>query len=495
MKKILLSLFGLGAFISHAQELRQEDGIRYAVQDITGTARYRAMSGAFGALGGDLSALNVNPAGSAFFNNNFASISASNFNTKNNSIYFGNKTDERSNSLDLNQLGAVLVFKNNGENSDWKKITLGFNYEKTNNFDNNVFISGTNPNNSIGSYFLNFAQGIPETILSNSFYEELSFVEQQAFLGYQTYLFDADTSTPNLYNSNIPSGSFYQENIISTTGYNGKITGNFSTSYKDRLFFGLNLNVHFTDYTRTTLLRENNRNNPDLGVQSIRFDNEIYTYGSGFSLNIGAIAKITESLRVGASYESPTWYTLSDELSQSIESVSTDTPNTYNDYLNPNTINIYPSYKLQTPSKLTASAAYIFGNKGLISLDVSRKDYSETQFRPKSEIIYNDLNLGIGNTLTDALEIRLGGEYKFKKWSFRGGYRFEESPYIVDYPMGDLTGYSGGLGYNFGKNRLDLAYSYSHRNYNQYLISSGMNDFARIRSIQNNVTLTYSINF
>ena len=61
--------------------------------------------------------------------------------------------------------------------------------------------------------------------------------------------------------------------------------------------------------------------------------------------------------------------------------------------------------------------------------------------------------------------------------------------------MGDLTGYSGGLGYNFGKNRLDLAYAYAHRNYNQYLISSGMNDTARIRTIQNNVTLTYSVNF
>jgi hypothetical protein len=38
--------------------------LRYSQDNLNGTARFRAM-GAFGALGGDLSSLNVNPAGSA----------------------------------------------------------------------------------------------------------------------------------------------------------------------------------------------------------------------------------------------------------------------------------------------------------------------------------------------------------------------------------------------------------------------------------------------
>ena len=97
--------------------------------------------------------------------------------------------------------------------------------------------------------------------------------------------------------------------------------------------------------------------------------------------------------------------------------------------------------------------------------------------------------------LKNAYEIRIGGEYKVKQWSIRGGYRFEESPYKVDFAMGDLTGYSAGLGYNFGESRIDLSYANSHRNFNQSLISSGMNDTSRIRNVQNNVTVTYSINF
>ena len=35
-----------------------------------GSARFQSMGGAFGALGGDLSAININPAGSAVFIDN-----------------------------------------------------------------------------------------------------------------------------------------------------------------------------------------------------------------------------------------------------------------------------------------------------------------------------------------------------------------------------------------------------------------------------------------
>jgi hypothetical protein len=50
--------------------------MRYSQDNLTGTARYRAMS-AFGALG-DLSSLNVNPAGSAVFSNNQMGLTLSN---------------------------------------------------------------------------------------------------------------------------------------------------------------------------------------------------------------------------------------------------------------------------------------------------------------------------------------------------------------------------------------------------------------------------------
>jgi long-subunit fatty acid transport protein len=55
----------------------------------------------------------------------------------------------------------------------------------------------------------------------------------------------------------------------------------------------------------------------------LRFDNDLYTYGTGFSFQVGAIAKVTNEMRVGLAYESSTWYNLSDELSQKLSSSST----------------------------------------------------------------------------------------------------------------------------------------------------------------------------
>ena len=41
----------------------QLDAFKYSQTELNGTARYLGMGGAFGALGGDISAMNTNPAG------------------------------------------------------------------------------------------------------------------------------------------------------------------------------------------------------------------------------------------------------------------------------------------------------------------------------------------------------------------------------------------------------------------------------------------------
>ena len=44
-----------------------DDAYRYSRSELNGTARYIGMSGAFGALGGDISAISSNPASSAVY--------------------------------------------------------------------------------------------------------------------------------------------------------------------------------------------------------------------------------------------------------------------------------------------------------------------------------------------------------------------------------------------------------------------------------------------
>jgi long-subunit fatty acid transport protein len=215
----------------------------------------------------------------------------------------------------------------------------------------------------------------------------------------------------------------------------------------------------------------------------------LYTYGNGFSFQLGAIVKATKEIRLGLAYQSPTFYNLNDELSQSLTVVSEkEGSNSVTDTVNPDVINTYQPYKLQTPDKITGSFAYVFGKTGLLSVDYSRKNYGNTQYNPNNE--FRDVNNGMSNLLTKTGELRIGGEYKIKQWSLRGGYRFEESPYKNKTTFGDLTGYSGGLGYNFGSTKLDVSYSTSKRDSNQRFFSQGFTDSSAVNTTNNNVSLT-----
>lgn len=515
-KKLLYSAILLGTLLANAQEPNTASALRYAIDNTRGTARFQAMSGAFGAVGGDLSSLNSNPAGTALLNSNIAGATLSNYWNTNHSNYFGSSTSNSSNSLDFNQLGGALVFINNAANSEWKKFVVAVNYDNRNEFENNVYSQGVNPNRSIADYFNAFANGfnglggIRLGTLQNALYEDLNFADQQAWLGYQSYAISpvdpTNSNDPNItnYQSNVPSGNtYYQENSVSTTGYNGKLAFNMSSSYKDRLFIGINLNAHFTDFIQYSSLYESNRGTENLNTATLHevvFNNEMRTYGNGFSFNLGAIAKLTNNFRVGLSYESPTWYQLTDELSQSVSSAYKTGPNDIpantesSTTINPYIINIYPSYRLQTPGKMSGSMAFLFGKKGLISFDYGLKDYGTTTFKPKNDQYYNSVNTKMENALGLASEFKVGAEYRIKQVSLRGGYRFEQSPYENGRTVGDLQGFSSGLGYSFGKSRIDMAYSFSQRKMDVSLLSS-FTDAARISTKNNNLSLSYTFNF
>lgn len=485
--------------VLNAQDIT--DALRYSQNEIQGTARFRALSGAFGALGGDMSAVSANPAGSAVFSQSHASFTLSNLDTENNTQYFNGIGTSNESNFDINQGGAVFVFASNNSSS-WRKFALGINYEKTNSYDDNWFAFGTNTNNqSIDLYFLNYADGRRLDEISALSGETLAeayqdigavygFANQQAFLGYESFIIEPDDINDDgntTYFSNLANGSFDHDYSYAATGYNGKVTFNLATQYEDNLYLGLNLNSHFIDYQRSSLLFEDNTNAGSF-VNFIEFENNLSTRGNGFSFQLGGIMKLSPELRVGVTYDSPTWYTIEEETSQYL---ATDGVDGFVE-INPQILNIYPSYRLQTPAKLTGSLAYVFAKQGLISFDYSVKDYSKTQFKPTGD--YTDLNNDINNILTSASTYRLGGEYKVKQLSFRGGYRFEESPYIDGFTVGDLTGYSLGLGYSFGNTRLDLTYDSWNRTDETPLYNVGLTDAASIDRNNSNLTLSLSFN-
>jgi hypothetical protein len=520
MKKYI-SFFGLLLCANAVQAQDIQDAFRYSQDNITGTARFRGMGGAFGALGGDFSSININPAGSSVYINNQVGFTLSSNAIKNDSDYFGKRATDKDRSTQINQAGGVFVFENVSETSNWKKLTLALNYENTNNFDNSTFTFGSNPTNSIDKYFLFYANanqnrgGILQGVLRDAKFEDLSYEDQQAVLGYQAYILSPialpnvtpDYLNPNInsYNSAIPAGgNYFQQNEVVSSGYNGKFSFNASGLYKDKLYVGINLNSHFTEFRRSSRFFESNANpknaSPTRTVEKVWFNNDLFTYGNGFSLQLGLIYKPTNEARIGLAYESPTWYSLNDELSQNIttsgygfEDKNIPDVNLYTDRntFNPDTTIAFAPYQLKTPSKVTGSLGYIFAKKGLISLDYVLKNYASMSFGPDSDEILASVNKKIERDVKSTTsEIRLGAEYRIEQFSLRGGYRFEQSPYKDNTTIGNLTSVSGGLGYNFGGTRLDFAYTNSKRDYKEQFFNQGLTDASTINSKNNMVTVS-----
>jgi len=502
MKKIITFTGLLLATISlHAQDIT--DAVRYSNTSIQGSARFRAMSGAFGALGGDISAININPASSAVFNTSFASFTLSSLSNKNETAYFGNANSNRETDIDMSQAGAVFLFRNNKQDSKWKKFSLSLAYDQYNNFENRWTATGVNPNNNIGNYFLGFAQGLRLDEISalpgestfdayNGIGNTFGFDHQQAFLGYDSFILEPNTFDDDntLYFNNITGGNYRQEQSLASTGYNGKLAFNFAAQYNDDVYFGVNLNSHFVNYERSTVYFEDNNNNSSI-VKQVAFENTLRTIGAGFSFQLGSIFKITDNLRGGLTYESPTWLSFEDETTQYIETLRDNGGTNEVQITDPNTVNIFPQYTLQTPGKVTTSLAYVFGKKGLISADIGFKDFSNTKFKPKNDTFFAAQNRIIEENLTTSTSINVGGEYKIKALSLRAGYRYEGSPYEDKNIMNDLTGYSLGLGYSFGNTKLDLAYASSEQQSLNNIYNTGN---AIIDNRNSSFTLTLGFN-
>lgn len=506
MKKLSL-LFIAALSMSNIMAQDITDAVRYSQNEVQGTARFRSMSGAFGALGGDMSAVSINPAGSSIFTLGQASVSLSNIGTKSDINYFNGMSSASNSKFDLNQAGGVFVFNNTNPDSPWRKFALGVSYDKTADYENSWHIRGINTNsNTIGNYFLNNAQGLRLDQISaldneslSTAYSEINrmygFNHQQAFLGYESYILEPfnDTDDNTSYTSNIRGNNFDQSYTYAATGYNGKFSVNASTQYGDNLYIGLNLNSHFINYDKFTDLQESNNNAGSL-VNNVRFQNELSTIGTGFSFQLGAIAKVNEELRVGFTYDSPTWYTISEETTQYLGTIRNENGTNISQIIDPYVVNVYPDYKLQTPGQIRGSLAYIFGTNGLISFDYTRKNYGNTKFKPTSDPYFSEQNEIMSQNLRNASTYRIGGEYRYQQVSFRGGYRFEESPYKSDAFYGNLNGFSLGLGYNFGNVKLDFSYDHAQRDYNHQLYTVGLTDAAEINSKNSNFILTLGFN-
>ncbi|MCK0132016.1 outer membrane protein transport protein [Flavobacteriaceae bacterium F08102] len=417
MKKFLFLLGGLlSSVYMNAQIIGYNDaGILFSNSENNGTSRFSSMSGAFGALGGDMSAGDVNPAGLAVFKNSEAAITLGTRKTTFVTDFYGTQNTLDNNPyFNLMQAGGVMVF-DTGNDQYWTKFAVGFNFALDRDFENNFIIEGNS--------------GISD--------------------------FNVD---PYLNNDNDPSNDIFYENVDNqyfrniTNGQNEKFTISLAAQQSENLYLGFSLIAHNIEYYQNALFEEfNNDGNGNLLDASLL--QELSTYGDGIGLSLGLIAKPTPEIRLGASYQTPTWYRLTDEFLEDLE-ISVSNNNQL--YVENNGVEVI-DYNLSTPSKLTGSFAYIFGPMGLISVDYTYHNYTNIKLKPTTTFL--EENQIFKEDLKNSGELRIGTEWRLGMVSLRGGYSYKENPYKDALDSDHVKGYSLGVGFKFkGNIKLDLAY-------------------------------------
>lgn len=425
-KNIILSfIVGLSTF-SFAQEnlvtQYPEELHQYNNGSVLGgTARFQGMSGAMGALGGDLSATSINPAGAAVFLQSEGALTAG-VNMAKTKLNSNNGSEFSDSKINFDQAGAVLVF-DDLQSHNWKNIAVGLNFQRQNTVNEAINLK-------------------PNTVASNG-----------------------NKMT-----------DYYSERIGNSTVTNLNVAAN----YNNNIYVGGGLNFHTYDADHIEAMR----------VDDVQFDDN-YRFikdgtpnarlGSGISASLGVIAKLNHQIRLGASYQSPTWYVDTEELTTQYAMFSaTDDQGEYY-YIDRETLAYLND--LTTAQKFTGSAAVVIGTKGLISADYTYTDYSSAKFKPTDAFLAE--NAFISNNMKGTSTIKVGAEMRLQDFRLRGGYRYEQTPFEeVDIlgdgntyqPFGDLSGFSLGLGYEFHNFYIDAAYSFYERDRN-YLISGNFYDY------------------
>ena len=391
-----------------------------------GTARYNAMAGSMGALGGDASVLNTNPAGLGVFITDDISASLAINSTKSTASLAGKSTSQNMSKANLGNASGVLSFQSNEQNA-WKFVNVGINYVTQNVSDK--LQSPGNANIIVG-------QG-----------------------------------------STNPSA--FEGHLYETIGHRSKLNLGIGGNYDNKIYIGAAVNfssVNIEQYDEVKVSSLNTGKAKYFSRQNTPYIED----ADGFSLSLGVIGKLSNAVRLGASIESPTWYSIDREYNFYAINGSGLFQNSYTE-----------SRSFRTPTKLTLSGAFIPNKHFAFNVDY-RVDLGKPNFGGGAADV--QLNNFYESAYKAQHEVRIGGEYRIKSFRIRGGYAFTTSPFkdhtekmfdnnanvvngkLSNYIVGKTQVISGGIGYDFKLFYIDASYQHrTHEHSNPFFAGSYFN--------------------
>lgn len=474
---VLPSLF-LAPHVLMAQD--EMDALRYSFQPYQGTSRGLGLSNAMGSLGADFSSLSINPAGIGLYRKGELAFTPDFTSGVQTGLYQGQQEERTATKLNLSHLGLVLTHAKRGKEytrSGWKSASFAFGVNRVANFRNEYAYSGQNFKSS---FIERFAEEFNRRGGLNS--NTLGAVSYPAYAAWATYLLDRDYGGDSTQaKAYVPySDGLLQRKTIQERGGMHEYVISGGGNYMDRLMLGATLGITRSTYDRTMQLSEEDLSGKLTNdFKYVRFTERLNTEGTGFNLKLGAIFKPSDAVRLGIAVHTPTKIYFNDSYSVEMESHTDSLKLIGNPGADPvtrytqDTLQIF-NYSMNTPYKAIASGTVLFGQYGFLTADAEYVDYRSMNYDYGIgfENESNAVNEVIRRTYTDAVNIRVGAEFRLTDFAMRGGFAYYGSPYQAQ-THAARTLVSGGLGYRAPSWYFDasLVYDMQDRSEQPYVLN------------------------
>lgn len=544
MKKVSLliasAVFSLG--VINAQN--QMDAYKFAKNDLTGTARSVSMGGAFGALGGDISGIAINPAGIGLYNSSEI-VTTLNFQNSQSKTELGKwSMDESKFKVNFDNLAFVATFPL--YNDVAPNLSVGFSYNRLKNFNRKYSMRGDNVR-SLTDYMADRASangvpggslGIPE---GDGMWDVWNHEDWLSVLGYNSGLIvdrgGADFISSTRFRNNVNDGlPAYNDLFVEEKGSISTYDFNIGTMFSDVISAGLTVSMTDINYRMSSRYTEDFLDLAGSTEYWGGYDlyNSIRTDGTGWQVKAGLIFKPIRELNIGIAYHSPTWYKMTDYF-------WADVNHNLKDLVDPDNSNLFiPSdyqdgivqsydgredavldYEMRTPDKWTFSAAGMIGGKLIASVDYELTNYGNMKLYDRNGNNFDyDPNSSIKANFRSSSAVRVGLEYPVtKQFSMRAGYSWVQSPFKTDVKDvinpdvnngeyvemttdgrsitqfsidGDTHYVTWGLGYRFTRNiYTDIAFIYRTQKDDLYAFSGANKAIMKNNNFQGLMTLGY----
>ena len=429
------------------------DALRYSQFQFGSTARAVGAGNAFGALGGDFSVVNQNPAGLAVYRRGELMLTPSFYDVDVQSDLGGQFNSDSKNRFSFENLGIVIA--NQPIATKWKTSNWGIGFNRTANYHRRFTFEGSTPG-TITDEFLELADGFAPEELDN-------FQAGPAFDA--GAIFPADPNDPTIYTSDFPldliDEPIRKSQTVASEGGTSELSLSYAANYNERFMVGFTVGVPVVNYVEAKRYREVDANGTIPNFNELLFDEDLTVTGIGINGKFGVIGLITQEIRVGLAVHTPSFLSLEESFTTRITYDFDD--NGVNNRFDANGADGLNEFNMRTPWRTMLSGAYLFGRNGFLSAELEFVDHAGASFNFDDAFTADEdfANDRIDAELKSAVNFRLGGEFAYQKFRARVGVQLNGNPYVND-ELGSVgAGYAGGLGFRGNSFYADVTYQQS----------------------------------